>query len=85
VTKPNGLLVVLDKFWNRPTPPPLPFRMANALPGGYVTAVDRNFPAILKRTSLTLLREIPLAFGGLYLIYLLRKPAAGGGAAGRAA
>jgi phosphatidylethanolamine/phosphatidyl-N-methylethanolamine N-methyltransferase len=80
VMKPNGLLVVLDKFWNRPTPPPLPLRMANALLGGYVTAVDRNFHAILKRTSLTLLREIPLAFGGLYLIYLLRKPAAGGNA-----
>lgn len=43
VTKPNGLLVVLDKFWNRPAPPPLPLRMANALLGGYVTAVDRNF------------------------------------------
>ena len=75
VTKPNGFLVVLDKFWNRPTPPPLPLRMANALFGGYVTAVDRNFHTILKRTSLELLREIPLAFGGLYLIYLLRKPA----------
>lgn len=26
VTKPNGLLVVLDKFWNHPTPPPLLLR-----------------------------------------------------------
>jgi phosphatidylethanolamine/phosphatidyl-N-methylethanolamine N-methyltransferase len=77
VTKPNGLLVVLDKFWNRPAPPPLPLRMANGLLGGYVTAVDRNFHAILKRTSLKLLREIPQAFGGLYLIYLLRKPGTG--------
>jgi hypothetical protein len=47
--------------------------------------VDRNFHAILKRTSLTLLRETPLAFGGVYLIYLLRKPAAGGSATGQAA
>jgi len=45
--------------------------------------VDRNFHVILKRTSLELLREIPLAFGGLYVIYLLRKPATGGNAAGR--
>jgi hypothetical protein len=82
VTKPNGLLVVLDKFWNHPTPPPLLLRLANAMLGGYVTAVNRNFHAILKRTSLELLREIPLAFGGLYLIYLLRKPAAGEGAPG---
>ncbi len=82
VTKPNGLLVVLDKFWNQPTPPPLPLRMANALLGGYVTAVDRNFHGILNRTSLELLREIPLAFGGLYLIYLSRKPAAGEGGPG---
>jgi ubiquinone/menaquinone biosynthesis C-methylase UbiE len=74
VTKPNGLLVVLDKFWNRPHPPPLPLRMANAVVGGYVTALDRNFHAILKRTSLELLREIPLGFGGLYFLYLLRKP-----------
>lgn len=80
VTKPKGLLVVLDKFWNRPTPPPLPLRLANALLGGYVTAVDRNFHAILKGTSLEVLREIPLAFGGLYLMYLLRKPAAAGDA-----
>lgn len=50
--------------------------MANALLGGYVTAVDRNFPAILRRTSLTVVREIPLAFGGLYFLYLLRKPRA---------
>ncbi len=83
VTKPNGLLVVLDKFWNRPTPPPLPLRMANALLGGYVTALDRNFHAILKRTALEVLREIPLALGGLYLTYLLRKPAAGGDAPAR--
>ena len=74
VTKANGLLVVLDKFWNRPTSPPLPLRIANALLGGYVTAVDRNFYAILKKTSLVLLQEIPLGFGGLYLNYLLRKP-----------
>jgi SAM-dependent methyltransferase len=73
VTKPDGFLVVLDKFWNRPKPPPLPLRMANALLGGYVTAVDRNFHAILRRTSLTVVREIPLAFGGLYWLYLLRK------------
>lgn len=45
--------------------------------GGYVTAVNRNFHATLKRTSLELLREIPLAFGGLCLIYLLRKPPTG--------
>jgi len=73
VTKSNGLLVVLDKFWNRPTSPPLPLRIANALLSGYVTAVDRNFYAILKETSLVLLQEIPLGFGGLYLNYLLRK------------
>jgi len=42
--------------------------------------VNRNFHAILKRTSLELLREIPLGFGGLYFLYLLRKPAPGGGA-----
>jgi hypothetical protein len=48
--------------------------MANAVVGGYVTALDRNFHAILKRTSLELLREIPLGFGGLYFLYLLRKP-----------
>jgi ubiquinone/menaquinone biosynthesis C-methylase UbiE len=83
VTKPNGLLVVLDKFWNRPQPPPLPLRMVNAILGGYVSAVNRNFFAILRQTSLELVREIPLGFGGLYLLYLLRKPAGGGNAATR--
>jgi ubiquinone/menaquinone biosynthesis C-methylase UbiE len=73
VTKPDGLLVVLDKFWNRPKPPPLPLRMANTLFGGYVTAVDRNFHAILKSTSLSLVREVSLGFGGLYWIYLLQR------------
>ena len=74
VTKPNGLLVVLDKFWNRPEPQPLPLRMANALLGGYVTAVNRNFHRLLAGTSLQVLREIPLGFGRLYWLYLLRKP-----------
>lgn len=74
VTKPNGLLVVLDKFWNRPEPPPLPLRVANALLGGYVTAVNRNFHRLLAGTSLQVLREIPLGFGGLYWLYLLWKP-----------
>jgi ubiquinone/menaquinone biosynthesis C-methylase UbiE len=73
VTRPKGLLVVLDKFWNWPVPPPLPLRMANAFLGGYVTAVDRNFREILKATSLQVLREIPLGFGGFYWLYLLRK------------
>lgn len=75
VTKPNGLVVVLDKFWNRSGRPPLPLRMANAILGGYVTAIDRNFRVILAKTSLELVREIPLGFGGLYFVYLLRKPA----------
>jgi len=78
VTKPNGLLVVLDKFWNRPEPPPLPLRLANALLGGYVTAVNRNFHRLMAGTSLQVLREIPLGFGGLYWLYLLRKPSQGG-------
>jgi SAM-dependent methyltransferase len=75
VTRPGGRLVVLDKFWNRARRPPFPLRIANALMGGYVTAVDRNFPAILSGTSLRVLREIPLGFGGLYYLYLLEKPA----------
>ena len=75
VTKPGGLLVVLDKFWNRPRCPPFPLRVANAICGGYVSAVDRNFHTILARTSLKILSEVPMGFGGLYLLYLLQKPA----------
>jgi phosphatidylethanolamine/phosphatidyl-N-methylethanolamine N-methyltransferase len=74
VTRPGGRLVVLDKFWNRPAPPPLPLRIANAVLGGFVTAVNRNFHAMLAETSLELVREVPLGFGGLYLLYLLRRP-----------
>lgn len=74
VTKPNGVLVVLDKFWNWPVPPPLPLRMANAFLDGYVTAVNRNFHQVLAGTSLQVLQEIPLGFGGFYWLYLLRKP-----------
>jgi phosphatidylethanolamine/phosphatidyl-N-methylethanolamine N-methyltransferase len=74
VTKPGGRLTVLDKFWNKPRRPPLPLRLANALFGGYVTAVDRNFPAMLARTSLEVVQEIALGFGGLFYLYLLRKP-----------
>jgi ubiquinone/menaquinone biosynthesis C-methylase UbiE len=74
VTRPGGLLVVLDKFWNHPRRPPLLLRVANAICGGYVTAVDRNFHSILARTSLKILQEIPMGFGGLYFSYLLQKP-----------
>jgi ubiquinone/menaquinone biosynthesis C-methylase UbiE len=74
VTKPEGRLVVLDKFWNRAQRPPLPLRLANTLFGGYVTSVDRNFSSILAQTSLEKLQEISMGFGGLYLLYLLRKP-----------
>jgi phosphatidylethanolamine/phosphatidyl-N-methylethanolamine N-methyltransferase len=75
VTKPGGRLVVLDKFWNRPGRPPLFVRLVSAVVSGLVTAVDRNFPAILARTSLEGVQEIPMGFGGLYHLYLLRKPA----------
>ena len=74
VTKPGGLMVVLDKFWNRPSRPPLLLRMANAILGGYVTAVNRNFSAILAKTSLEIVQEHVLGFGGLYYLYLLKKP-----------
>lgn len=73
VVKPGGRLVILDKFWNRPERPPLLLRMANAILGGYVSAVNRNFHAILACTSLELLREVSLGFGGFYYLYLLRK------------
>ncbi len=75
VTKPGGRLVVLDKFWNRPGRPPLFLRSVNAVTSRLVTAVDRNFPAILAETSLEILQEIPMGFGGLYCLYLLGKTA----------
>jgi phosphatidylethanolamine/phosphatidyl-N-methylethanolamine N-methyltransferase len=73
-TKPGGHLVVLDKFWNHARRPPLFLSLANAVLGGCVTALDRNFHAILARTSLEILQEIPMGFGGIYHLYLLRKP-----------
>jgi len=73
VTKPGGHLVVLDKFWNRAHRAPLPLRLANAILGGYVTAVNRNFHKIVDQTSLEIVQEIPMGFGGLYYAYLLRK------------
>jgi ubiquinone/menaquinone biosynthesis C-methylase UbiE len=76
VTKPGGHLVVLDKFWNRPRRPPLLLRMANAILGGYVTAVNRNFHGIRGGTTLEVVEEMLLGFGGLYYLYLLRKPGA---------
>jgi ubiquinone/menaquinone biosynthesis C-methylase UbiE len=75
VTKPGGHLVVLDKFWNRAHRAPLPLRLANAILGGYVTAVNRNFHKIVDQTSLEIVQEIPMGFGGLYYAYLLRKSA----------
>ena len=74
VLKPGGRATVLDKFWNRPRRPPWPLRVANAMFGGYVTAIDRNFDAIVAQTSLTVVRKLPLSFGGLYFLYLLQKP-----------
>ncbi len=75
VTKPGGCLVILDKFWNRAHRPPLLLRLANAILGGYVTAVNRNFHEIVDQTSLEIVQEIPMGFGGLYYAYLLRKSA----------
>lgn len=75
VTKPGGLMVVLDKFWNHPGRPPLVLRMINAILGGYVTAVNRNIHSIVSATCLEVVQEKPLGLGGLYYFYLLRKPA----------
>jgi len=74
-TKTGGHLVVLDKFWNHPRRPPLFVRLASAVFSGFATALDRNFPAILARTSLEIVQVVPMGFGGLYCLYLLRKPA----------
>lgn len=73
VTKPGGHLVVLDKFWNRSHRPPWPLRLASAALRGCVTSLDRNFYTILAGTSLEILQEVPMGFGGLYHAYLLRK------------
>ena len=48
--------------------------MINAILGGYVTAVNRNFHSIVSATCLEVVQEKPLGFGGLYYLYLLRKP-----------
>jgi len=57
----------------------LPLRLASAVFGRYVTTVDRNFHTILARTSLEVLQEVPMGFGGLYHAYLLRKSASPAG------
>jgi len=74
-TKPGGQLVVLDKFWNHARRPPPFLRLGSAVFRAYVTALDRNFHAILARTSLEILQEIPMGFCGLYHLYLLKKTA----------
>lgn len=81
VAKPDGLITVLDKFWNRPRRPPLAVRAVNAVLSGYVTALTRSFPEILAGTSLELVREESLGVGGFYFLYLLRK--AGSSRSGR--
>ncbi|HKV13086.1 MAG TPA: methyltransferase domain-containing protein [Thermoanaerobaculia bacterium] len=75
VLKPGGRITVFDKFLPDGAKPSLPRRMLNRVTGLLFSDINRRLGDVLKASGapLTVEREEPALFGGMFRIILLRK------------
>jgi ubiquinone/menaquinone biosynthesis C-methylase UbiE len=77
VLRPGGRAVVLDKFAPERRQPSLLRRAANLLTRIAATEITRQLGPLVEGTGLEIVLREPAAFGRLFEVALLRKPARG--------
>ena len=86
VLKPGGRIAVFDKFLGDTQRASIRRRLLNLVMKPVITDMNRRFGPMLAGKGLEVERDEPAAFGGMYRIITLHKPAVSAGAwnAGRA-
>lgn len=74
VLKPGGRVGVFDKFLADEAEPSLLRRAASAVTNVVATDLNRRLGPLLDASGLELVREQPVLFGGLFKVFLIRKP-----------
>jgi phosphatidylethanolamine/phosphatidyl-N-methylethanolamine N-methyltransferase len=80
VLKDGGRIAVFDKFLRKDERPSLKRRLLNLIAKPLFSDMNRRLESILGGTRLSIEHDQPVAFGGLYRIVTLRKPAGPTGA-----
>jgi ubiquinone/menaquinone biosynthesis C-methylase UbiE len=76
VLKPGGRIAVFDKFLGDEQEPSTGRRLLNLMMKPLCTDMNRRFGPLVRPTGLIVERDEPAAFGGMYRLITLRKPAA---------
>lgn len=74
VLKPGGRVGVFDKFLADGAEPSLLRRAASAVTNIVATDLNRRLGPLLDASGLELVREQPVLFGGLFKVFLIRRP-----------
>lgn len=78
VLRPSGRVSVFDKFLPDDRDPSLARRLANAITNTFATEINRRLGDVLEGSGLSVLREEPSIFGGMFRVAMLRQPPAKG-------
>lgn len=74
VLKPQGRMVIFDKFLAENQQPSLPRKMLGGLTRFLFSDINRKFSPILATTNLQLVHNTAAAFKGVFRYILLKKP-----------
>ncbi len=77
VLKPGGRIAVFDKFLGDTQRASIRRRLLNLIMRPLITDMNRRLGPMLAGKNLVMERDEPAAFGGMYRIVTLRKPATG--------
>ncbi len=73
VLSPGGRLIVFDKFLHKNKNPSLIRKSLNVLTNLLATNINIDFHHLIQHTHLTIIKEIPAFWGGLFKIFILEK------------
>lgn len=76
VLRPGGRIAVFDKFLRDDQRPSVRRRLLNVVAKPLFSDMNRRLGPLVQATRLTIEHDEPVAFGGMYRIATLRKPAA---------
>jgi ubiquinone/menaquinone biosynthesis C-methylase UbiE len=73
VLRPGGIVTVFDKFIHKGRRPNLLRRLLNIFTNAFFSDINRSIEDIVSETSLEIVSDIPVAFGGSFRVLLLKK------------